>query len=647
MSVLVSSSSTTSHHYFSNPHVNENVSSTRKQASLTYRSTPKLNETTNGHIENDHVPYGVVNSMKQRLFDKVNESLLSNNNSIVARHSLSKPSLRISSNENLLQTKSLTSPLKQAARLSRSQDNLINAEPFASYLQPKQDVIIVERTKSDDEILAASRHSYTELHIDEVPKPGTVTTVKKIFERQIRLSRYDSDKIPNTPVLHNSRMNSQHRETSSPTRSRSTSPNDMALRQRRTTTTTVAHTSTLVPSVSVPVSTSYPDVVISHTPPATIHIETHKTISDASINSENKRKISPLKKTNDETTNTTVNQNRRNVLVSTSSSSDNDEYQPLDFKSRLALFNRTNTIEQTQINSHISINKTKPSNHSKTAAPSPPPTFLTKPVLHHHLDRKDNLLDAIARPIVNTDKSVTFFGGAKVNGNLTSTLPVSVPSPTLPATKDEQSPTSTPTPTEATSTPDIIGGNVKLNKSSIFSGSKKDTRVQFIDSVDTFEYPSYNATMAEFGISLSDENEDDDDDDYEDDLSNQNGTNSIQNNNLNGKIIHSIDDVDDDELEELASINAKFNSNAQTDKTLQSKGTLHTFRPNYLDQYELGTQHDSITSSHSSDKFSRENYFSSPGNYSNHSVSKQEKPMVDMTNNIQWSSMSTTTDLLF
>ncbi|CAF5149578.1 unnamed protein product, partial [Rotaria socialis] len=52
--------------------------------------------------------------------------------------------------------------------------------------------------------------------------------------------------------------------------------------------------------------------------------------------------------------------------------------------------------------------------------------------------------------------------------------------------------------------------------------------------------------MAEFGISLSDD--EDDDDDYENGLSNQNGTNSIENNNLNGKIIHSIDDVDDDEL---------------------------------------------------------------------------------------------------
>ncbi|CAF3680640.1 unnamed protein product [Rotaria sp. Silwood1] len=63
---------------------------------------------------------------------------------------------------------------------------------------------------------------------------GTVTTVKNMFERQIRLSRYDSDKLSNTLLPNNSRINSQHREINiSPSRSRSISPNDMALRQRR------------------------------------------------------------------------------------------------------------------------------------------------------------------------------------------------------------------------------------------------------------------------------------------------------------------------------------------------------------------------------------------------------------------------------
>lgn len=39
-----------------------------------------------------------------------------------------------------------------------------------------------------------------------------------------------------------------------------------------------------------------------------------------------------------------------------------------------------------------------------------------------------------------------------------------------------------------------------------------------------------------------------------------------------------IDDVDDDELELLASINAKYNSNNTSDNSLQSKGiNLHRF----------------------------------------------------------------------
>lgn len=178
MSVLVSSSVNNhhQHHYFSNPHINRNASPTRKQVPPTYRSAPKLNENTNGNIENDQVPLGVVHTMKKRLLDKANESLLLNNSSTLPRHSLIKPSTRLQSNENLHQNKSLTLPLKQTTRLSRSQDNLINnnhsLESFAVYVQPKQDVIIVERTKSDDDTLANSRHSYIELHMDEVPKPG-------------------------------------------------------------------------------------------------------------------------------------------------------------------------------------------------------------------------------------------------------------------------------------------------------------------------------------------------------------------------------------------------------------------------------------------------------------------------------------------
>ena len=170
--------------------MNGNISQTKSNR----LSTNKLNE----HEQtNDHVPHGVVNSMKQRLLNKVNESFLLNNNSTILRHALTKSSSsRISSNENLLQTKSLISPLKHTTRLSRSQDNLTNNsinyipgqiiinEQFNSYIQPKQDVIIVdttpnENTNDDDDedddnekLHTGHKQSYTELHVDEAPKPG-------------------------------------------------------------------------------------------------------------------------------------------------------------------------------------------------------------------------------------------------------------------------------------------------------------------------------------------------------------------------------------------------------------------------------------------------------------------------------------------
>ena len=101
--------------------------------------------------------------MKQRLLDKFNQSVLLN-----THHSALK-----SSNDNLLQVKSNFSPLKQTTRLSRSQDSLLNHhEPFISYLQPKQELIIIDATVSDEEKSTSPRISHTELHVDEVPKPG-------------------------------------------------------------------------------------------------------------------------------------------------------------------------------------------------------------------------------------------------------------------------------------------------------------------------------------------------------------------------------------------------------------------------------------------------------------------------------------------
>jgi hypothetical protein len=354
--------------------------------------------------------------MKQRLLDKVNESLLLNNR---------QPS-RLSSNENLLQIKPL---LKPTVRLSRSQENLLNnhTESLTSYLQPKQDVVIIDTTITNDE---THRHSYTELHVDEVPKPGTVSTVKNMFERQIRLSRYDSEKVSNTSTP---RMNHQHRDILSPNRSRSISPNDMALRQKR--------------ASSIP--TSYPDVVISHTPPITAHME----ITNEQIVIENKKK-------EDEMMNTNVNQNL--LLPSTSSSDNGTDYQPLDFKSRLALFNHTNTVERS--NEH-STNIKKPS----VPPPPPPPNFITKPIVHHHVEKKDIPSD---QNTINPAKAITFFGGSQVNGNTKSSLPTSITPPPLSAIKKSEQ-LSMSAPFDLFRSPDFIGGNVKLSKSSIFSGTKK------------------------------------------------------------------------------------------------------------------------------------------------------------------------------
>ncbi|CAF3529895.1 unnamed protein product [Rotaria sp. Silwood1] len=295
-----------------------------------------------------------------------------------------------------------------------------------------------------------------------------------MFERQIRLSRYDSDKLSNTLLPNNSRMNSQQREIIiSPSRSRSISPNDMALRQRRT---TIIHTSNQSSTpLSLPVTTSYPDVVISHTPPTSIHIETNKILNEQSViniyNQKNEKKLASLNIITDETTTNNNNNNiRPNLLLSTTSSSDTSDYQPLDFKSRLALFNRTNTIERSNINSFVSTNIKKNSNRTNSV-PSPP-NFLTKPILHHHhLEKKDTSLDSIVRSVVNSTKSVTFFGGIKVNNDVQSTLPASIIPPPLPIIKDEQ--LSTLTLIDLLQIPDVIGGNIKLNKSSIFSGTRK------------------------------------------------------------------------------------------------------------------------------------------------------------------------------
>ena len=166
MSVLVPPA-TRNHHYVSMRQLHGTAFAARKAIPIGNRSVSALNELTDSDMNSDRVPFGMVSSMKQRLLDKFNESLLLNHPGALTRQSLIK-----ASNENLLQTKS---PLKHASRLSRSHENLLNhhSESLNTYLQAKPNVIIIE-TSSNGEHTPAHRYSHLDLPIDEVPKPGTL-----------------------------------------------------------------------------------------------------------------------------------------------------------------------------------------------------------------------------------------------------------------------------------------------------------------------------------------------------------------------------------------------------------------------------------------------------------------------------------------
>jgi hypothetical protein len=218
----------------------------------------------------------------------------------------------------------------------------------------------------------------------------------------------------------------------------------MALRQRR------ASAMSIPTTLSLPVSTSYPDLVISHTPPTSNHVETTKIPKEESVINTDKNQNPSI----------SMNSNRPNLLLPLSDTAD---YQPMDFKSRLALFNRTNTIEKSNEQSNNSTHIKKSTNHLQSVSSSS--KFLTKPIVHHHnqSDKKDLSLDQISQSVVNAAKSITFFGGKKLNENSKS-LSKDLPLPSI--TIDETS-------MDLFHVPDVIGGNVKLNKSSIFSGIRK------------------------------------------------------------------------------------------------------------------------------------------------------------------------------
>ena len=346
---------------------------------------------------------------------------------------------------------------------------------------------------------------------------GTVTTVKNMFERQIRLSRYDADKLLNISTPNGSRMSSQHRETSSPTRSRSISPNDMALRQRRTTISgsILPLSSTML---TLPVSTSYPDVVTSHTPPTETNknsneqrhnenlslnnpgVSREKKLSNANRNTV-AHEHSQLNITVDETTsNVSNNYDRPNLLLPSKLLSENVDCQPLDFKSRLALFNRTNTQ---QANENLM-------NHKKlfSQTNSSSTNILTKPVIHHSSrplndDKQDMHPHILSNPLpitvsglaVNTAKAVTFFGGNKLNGNTKSSLPDTISLPLTSQTTNKNEPSSVSTSTDLLRALDIVGGYVKLNKSSIFSGTKKVFCFFILDFIMILLNLEYSSTI--------------------------------------------------------------------------------------------------------------------------------------------------------
>lgn len=107
--------------------------------------------------------------------------------------------------------------------------------------------------------------------------------------------------------------------------------------------------------------------------------------------------------------------------------------------------------------------------------------------------------------------------------------------------------------------------------------------MQFLDDVDTFEYPSFEVAMAELGSTGSDDDNNNNNIEEDDDpsvTSSNDENHNNQKNLMNGKSpsssaqfnSHQIDDVDDDELERLARINAEFNTNHLAEKPLKPKG---------------------------------------------------------------------------
>ena len=273
-----------------------------------------------------------------------------------------------------------------------------------------------------------------------------------MFERQIRLSRYDADKLSHTSAGPPARLYHSHRDLLAPTRSRSVSPYDMAIRQRRTTLP-----ASVLPSASVSGPSSFPDLVISHTPSISSPMDINHTSLEPPLSGTNKENQLTI----------AIDEHPMGHTVEHEPSSETVQYRPLDFKSRLALFNRTNSTGRLNEQCHPSPTT------KKASSPGPSASFLTKPVVHRHSEPKHTAVEIISSPTnrapVNVSNSVTFYGGTKISD----------PSKTIPSTTpivSPPSPTMTDESIDSFGVPDVIGGNVKLSKSSLFSGVRKVRR---------------------------------------------------------------------------------------------------------------------------------------------------------------------------
>ena len=224
-----------------------------------------------------------------------------------------------------------------------------------------------------------------------------------MFERQIRMSRADTDQHYPTKHshLHHSQWNS--------VRSRSISPNDMAIRQRRA---TITISTSNVSNVSKPITNPIPDVIISHTP---------NPIPSVPLNSQRPLAVRRTSSLLDIRFNTPNDGNHQTENLS-STPSDTTDNELLDFKKRLALFNQVNGSESNEKNSSLS-------NESNSNGWSVQTESMAKnfPVEELRFNTQTNITTLLRTTLV-PEKPVTYYGGTKFEENLKSFM---LPSPSI------------------------------------------------------------------------------------------------------------------------------------------------------------------------------------------------------------------------